>query len=446
MPIKPEYHVEGPGMESIRTACCVVGGGPAGVMLGYLLGRAGVEVVVLEKHGDFFRDFRGDTVHPSTLEVMHELGLLKDFLKLPHQKVTSVSARVGNYEFHAAGFSRLPTYSKFVALMPQWDFLNFLSDRAQRFAQFQLRMQYEGVDLIRDAQNVIGVEARSPEGPVYIQADLVVACDGRHSTMRQAAGLEVQEFGVPIDVLWFRISRHANDPDQVLGNINYGKALILINRGDYFQAGLIIRKGSFDAVKAGGLDAFREVLLLIAPYLGHRVHELESWDQIKLLTVQINRLRKWYAPGLLCIGDAAHAMSPAGGVGINLAIQDAVATANILAAPLRERSVSEALLARVQRRRAFPARATQALQVTAHNQFDRLFHTNGPLKAPWQLKVIEHVPGRKYAMGYLVGVGVRPEHVAGLARPRHVWSLRKAGVTAGALLGAFAVAWRALRS
>jgi 2-polyprenyl-6-methoxyphenol hydroxylase-like FAD-dependent oxidoreductase len=380
-------------MQAIRTTCCIVGGGPAGVMLGYLLARAGVEVTVLEKHGDFFRDFRGDTVHPSTLEIMHELGLLDDFLRLPHQKVTSVSARIGDYDFHAADFRYVPTHCKFVALMPQWDFLNFLSERARRLPVFQLRMLHEGVNLIRDGRRIRGVEARSPEGDVRVEADLVVACDGRHSTMRRAVGLEVEEFGVPIDVLWFRISRHAQDPDQVLGTINYGKALILINRGDYFQAGLIIRKGSFDEIQAAGLDAFRESIVRIAPYLADRVRENESWDQIKLLTVQINRLRRWHLPGLLCIGDAAHAMSPAGGVGINLAIQDAVAAANLLAQPLREGRVSEELLAQVQRRREFPTRATQKLQVLAHQQFDRVFDLSGPLKAPWQLKVIEHVPG-----------------------------------------------------
>jgi 2-polyprenyl-6-methoxyphenol hydroxylase-like FAD-dependent oxidoreductase len=432
-------------MNTLRTNCCVVGGGPAGVMLGYLLARAGVEVTVLEKHGDFFRDFRGDTVHPSTLDVMHEIGLLDDFLKLPHQKVTSVSARIGDYDFHAADFRYVPTHCKFVALMPQWDFLNFLSQRARRFPQFQLRMQHEGVGLLRDGERIVGAEARSPEGDVRIEADLVVACDGRHSTMRRAAGLDLQEFGVPIDVLWFRISRHAQDPDQVLGNVNYGKALILINRGDYFQAGLIIRKGSFEEIQSLGLDAFREGILRIAPYLGDRVGEIASWDQVKLLTVQINRLRRWHLAGLLCIGDAAHAMSPAGGVGINLAIQDAVAAANILAGPLRDGAVSEAPLERVQRRREFPARATQALQVQAHKLFDFVFKNDGPLLAPWQLKVIESVPGRKYVMGCVVGVGFRPEHVAGAERPYQGWSIRKTAVAAGALVGALAVTWRALR-
>jgi 2-polyprenyl-6-methoxyphenol hydroxylase-like FAD-dependent oxidoreductase len=432
-------------MQTLRTSCCIVGGGPAGVMLGYLLARKGVEVTVLEKHGDFFRDFRGDTVHPSTLEIMHELGLLDDFLKLPHQKVTSVSARIGDYDFHAADFRYVPTRSKFVALMPQWDFLNFLSERARRFPGFQLRMRHEGTGLVRSGQRILGVEARTPEGEVRIETDLVIGCDGRHSTMRRAAGLEVKEYGVPIDVLWFRISRHAHDPDQVLGTVNYGKALILINRGDYFQAGLIIRKGSLEEIKSAGLDAFRAGIVRIAPYLAGRTREIESWDQINLLTVQINRLRRWHLPGLLCIGDAAHAMSPAGGVGINLAIQDAVATANLLAPPLCERRVSEELLAEVQRRREFPTRATQKLQVLAHQQFDRVFDISGPLKAPWQLKVIENVPGRKYVMGYVVGVGVRPEHVAGAARPQETWSIRKAAVAAGALAGALVVAWTALR-
>jgi 2-polyprenyl-6-methoxyphenol hydroxylase-like FAD-dependent oxidoreductase len=409
-------------------------------MLGYLLALSGVEVTVLEKHGDFFRDFRGDTVHPSTLQVMHELGLLEEFLKLPHQQLTSVSGRVGDFNFHAADFTHLPTLCKFVALMPQWDFLNFLSDRAKRFPRFQLRMQCEGVDLIHVGQRIAGVEARSPEGPVEIHSDLVVACDGRHSPMRRAAGLPVQEVGVPIDVLWFRISRGEGDPEQLFGNINYGRALILINRGDYFQAGLIIPKGSFEKTKRTGLGEFRERIRRIAPYLGNRVEELESWDQIKLLTVQINRLRKWYLPGLLCIGDAAHAMSPAGGVGINLAIQDAVATANRLAEPLRQGRVTEKDLALVQLRREFPTRATQWIQVQAHKRFERVFQTSGPLQAPWQLKVISRVPGLQQVMGHVVGMGVLPEHA--VIEP---WSLKKAAVNAGALLGAAVVTLRAMR-
>ncbi len=353
--------------KTLETTCCVVGGGPAGVMLGYLLARAGVEVTVLEKHQDFNRDFRGDTVHPSTLEVMYELGLLHDFLKVPHQKLTSVSGVFGDFAFKAADFSRLPTHCKFVALMPQWDFLDFLSSQAKRFPSFHLQMQHECVDLIHEEGRIRGVQAQTPEGPAQIRADLVIGCDGRHATTRRAAGLEVIEYGVPIDVLWFRISRQTNDPEQLLGNINYGRVLILINRGDYFQAGLLIRKGSFEEVRAHGLEAFRQIIRRIAPYLGDRVDELQNWEQIRLLTVQVNRLRQWYRPGLLCIGDAAHAMSPVGGVGINLAIQDAVATANLLADPLREGRITEWWLAQVQQRREFPTRVTQRMQVFAHS-------------------------------------------------------------------------------
>ena len=433
-------------MELLRTSCCIVGGGPAGIMLGYLLARAGIKVMVLEKHADFFRDFRGDTVHPSTLEVMHQLGLLNGLLQLPHQRVTSVSARIGGFDFDAADFRLVPTHCKFVALMPQWDFLNFLSERAKRFDGFDLRMQHEGTGLIRDGQQIVGVESRSPEGPLQIGADLVVACDGRHSTLRQAARLAVQEFGVPIDVLWFRISRRSHDPEQVLGNINYGKALILINRGDYFQAGLIIPKSTFEQIKTEGLDAFRQNIAQIALFLSDRVGEIQDWEEIKLLTVQINRLRRWHLPGLLCIGDAAHAMSPAGGVGINLAIQDAVAAANMLSAPLRAGHVNELILERVQQRREFPTRVTQFLQVAAHSALDGVFKTNGPIHAPWQLKVVDALPGRKWIMGYVVGVGVRPEHVADVEKMRMPWSLQRAAVQFGAAIGAIVKTVRLLRA
>jgi 2-polyprenyl-6-methoxyphenol hydroxylase-like FAD-dependent oxidoreductase len=356
-----------------------------------------------------------------------------------------VSARIGDFDFDAADFRLVPTRCKFVALMPQWEFLNFLSECAKRFDGFDLRMRHEGIGLIRDGQRVTGVEARSPAGPLQIEADLVIACDGRHSTMRQSARLSVQDFGVPIDVLWFRISRQPPDPEQVLGNINYGKALILINRGDYFQAGLIIRKGTLGQIKAEGLDAFRQSIAQIAPYLRDRVGEIEDWDQISLLTVQINRLLRWHLPGLLCIGDAAHAMSPAGGVGINLAIQDAVAVANILAGPLRSGQVAELILKRVQQRREFPTRVTQFLQMYAHNALNAVFRTEGPIEAPWQLKVIDALPGRKYIMGYVVGVGVRPEHVADSERTYMRGSLQRAAVRFGAAIGAIMMTARRLR-
>ena len=401
---------------TLQTTCCIVGGGPAGVMLGYLLARKGVRVTVLEKHKDFFRDFRGDTVHPSTLELMYELELLEEFLRVPHHELRSISGVVGGFRFKVADFSRVPTHCKFVALMPQWDFLNFLSERAKQFDNFDLRMEYEATDLLRDRGKIIGVVVQTPTGPKEITADLVVACDGRHSTIRKAAGLPMTEFGVPMDVLWFRIGRHADDPEQLFGNINYGRALVLINRDDYFQAGLIIRKDSLEDIKRAGLEAFRGTIAQIAPYLRDRVQELQNWDQIKLLSVKLNRLDRWYQPGLLCIGDAAHAMSPAGGVGINLAIQDAVATANLLADALWKGRDTYGLLVRVQRRREFPTRMTQAAQANAHKVFAQVFRNPGPLRAPWQLKVAVSIPGITHAIGRAVGVGVRPEHRDGTKR------------------------------
>ncbi len=396
---------------NINTTCCVVGGGPAGIMLGYLLARQGVQTTVLEKHADFFRDFRGDTVHPSTLELFYELGLLEDFLKLPHQQLQTIGGIFGDFEFRAADLRRVPTHCKFVALMPQWDFLNFLSSRAKRLPNFDLRMQHEAIGLTRDAEKITGVEVRTPDGTANIHADLVVGCDGRDSIVRKSARLEVQEFGVPIDVAWFRISRHADDPEQLFGNVNYGRALVLINRGDYFQAGLIIEKGSLDRLKSAGIAAFREIIAKIAPYLSDRVQELQDWDQIKLLTVKINRLRTWHRPGLLCIGDAAHAMSPAGGVGINLAIQDAVAASNLLARPLAE-GRADGSLALVQRRREFPTRATQFMQLIAHRGFSWVFQHPGQIRAPWQFKLVSQIPGVQHVVGRVIGIGFRPEHIA----------------------------------
>jgi 2-polyprenyl-6-methoxyphenol hydroxylase-like FAD-dependent oxidoreductase len=430
--------------EKLATTCCVVGGGPAGMMLGYLLARQGVRVTVIEKHRDFFRDFRGDTVHPSTLELFYELGLLEALLSVPHQKLDSLGGMFGDFEFHAVDLRHVPSHCKFVALMPQWDFLDFLSSQAKRFQHFDLRMEHEATGLTTDAGRITGVEVRTPAGMVEIQADLVVGCDGRYSLIRDAAQLEVSEFGVPIDVLWFRLSRQASDPEQLFGNVNYGQVLVLINRGDYFQAGMIIEKGSFEKVKSAGMDGFRERVRRIAPYLGDRVQELQSWDQIKLLTVRINRLRKWHRPGLLCIGDAAHAMSPAGGVGINLAIQDAVAAANLLAGPLREGRPNEAQLAMVQQRREFPTRVTQFLQINAHRAFSWIFQRPGPLQAPWQLKVAVRLPGVQRVMGRVVGIGVRPEHIADAPkrlthRVPTVWRLAVCTITAMAVVSVFLV-------
>ena len=397
--------------QSSHTTCCIVGGGPAGVMTGYLLARSGVPVVVLEKHKDFFRDFRGDTVHPSTLQVFHELGLLEEFLKIPHQELPTIGGCFGDYRFTTADFRHLPTKCKIVALMPQWDLLNFLAEQGKQFPGFEIRMEHEATELIRRDGRIAGVEAQTPSGAEQITADLVIGCDGRHSIVRQAAGMEVIDLGVPIDVLWFRISRKSTDPEDSLGNINYGKVLVLINRSDYFQAGLIIRKGSFARIRQDSLAAFQQSIVSIVPWLADRVSELTNWDLIKLLSVQINRVKQWYQPGLLCIGDAAHAMSPAGGVGINLAIQDAIATANLLARPLREKTMSEDFSARLQQRREFPVRVTQGVQVQAHKGIAAIFRNNGQAKAPWQLKFVVNLPGTQYLLGRAVGMGIRPEHV-----------------------------------
>jgi 2-polyprenyl-6-methoxyphenol hydroxylase-like FAD-dependent oxidoreductase len=417
------------------------------MMLGYLLARDGVNVTVVEKHNDFFRDFRGDTVHPSTLEVLHELGLLNDFLKLPHQRITSAGGIVGDFQFEAANFSHVPARCKFVALMPQWDFLNFLSGKATELPTFELRMQHEVMDLIREGDQIAGVITRGFDGrTVRVLANLVVGCDGRHSVTRRIGQLAIREFGVPIDVLWFRISRRPEDPAQVLGNVNYGKALILINRSDYFQAGLIIPKGSFDAMKERGLDEFKKNILQIAPYLGGRVDELREWEQVKILTVRINRLTRWYRPGLLCIGDAAHAMSPAGGVGINLAIQDAVATANLLTKHLQRGEAPEAALAAVQRRREFPTRVTQAVQAGAHRAFARIFANLGPVKVGWQFRLAVRIPGIHRALGYAIGMGMRPEHVQDKNVPmRRVPSVIARAIVIGVGVVVGIVALRALR-
>jgi 2-polyprenyl-6-methoxyphenol hydroxylase-like FAD-dependent oxidoreductase len=394
-----------------ETTCCIVGGGPAGVMTGYLLARSGVRVLVLEKHKDFFRDFRGDTVHPSTLQLFYELGLLEDFLKIPHQELSTVGAKLGDFKFTAADFRHLPTHCKFTALMPQWDLLNFLAEQGRKFPGFDLRMEHEATGLLYSNGRVTGVEVKTPSGNAQIPTDLVIGCDGRHSIIRQAAHMEVTEYGVPIDVLWFHITRKPDDPETSLGNLNYGKALVLINRGDYYQAGLIIKKGSFDRLRQSGLAALQQDIVKIAPFLSDRVSEIKDWDQIKLLSVQINRIERWHQPGLLCIGDAAHAMSPAGGVGINLAVQDAVAAANRLAKPLREGNVSEELLAQVQERREFPMRVTQRIQVAAHKGMMAVFENPGPAKAPWQLKLVVNLPWMQRLLGRMVGIGVRPEHI-----------------------------------
>jgi 2-polyprenyl-6-methoxyphenol hydroxylase-like FAD-dependent oxidoreductase len=395
-----------------QTRCCIVGGGPAGMMLGFLLARAGVDVVVLEKHKDFLRDFRGDTIHPSTLEIMAELGLLDEFLKLPHTEARTLGGAFGREQFTFVDFSHLPTRCKFIALMPQWDFLDFLSRRGGRYPGFHLRMEAAAVELIEDEARVLGVRAMTPDGPLDIRADLVVGCDGRHSTVRALAGMKVDELGAPMDVLWFRLSHGANDPAQSMGRFDSGRIFVFIDRGDYWQCAYVIPKGTAEDVRRSGLEAFRAGIAQSVPQFADRVCELKDWDQIKLLTVAVDRLATWHRPGLLCIGDAAHAMSPIGGVGINLAVQDAVAAANILWEPLRAGRVSDGDLARVQKRREFPARVTQAIQVFLQNRvISRALAAKGELQAPLPIRLLARFPLLRRIPARLLGLGVRPERV-----------------------------------
>mgnify|MGYP001558630322 FL=1 len=392
--------------------CCVAGGGPAGIMLGLLLARAGVEVLVLEKHADFLRDFRGDTIHPSTLEVMHELGLLDDLLKLPHQKAPRLDAQFGELALTVADFTHLPTQCGFIAFMPQWDFLNFLAERGARYPTFTLRMQAEVTGLIEETGHVVGLQATTPDGPLEVRASLVVAADGRHSVIRARAGLTVDEFGAPMDVLWFRLSRRPGDPEDPRARFDIGRIFIMLNRGDYWQCGFVIPKGSLEPLRQRGLPAFRDSVAQLAPFAADRVGELSDWNAIKLLTVQVDRLPQWYRPGLLCIGDAAHAMSPVGGVGINLAIQDAVAAANLLAAPLREDRLTTNDLDRVQRRRELPTRLTQRMQIFMQNRvIRRVLGSTGRLAPPFFLRLIARFPFLTRLPARLIGIGFRPEHV-----------------------------------
>jgi len=398
--------------QSISTTCCIVGGGPAGMMLGFLLARAGVRVAILEKHADFLRDFRGDTIHPSTLELMHELGLLDEFLKLPHSRVERLSGQVGAETITLADFSHLPTHCKFVALMPQWDFLDFLAMHGKRYPAFDLHMRTEAIDLIEEGGRVVGVRAKTPDGELEIRADLVVACDGRHSTLRERAGFHVENLGAPMDVLWFRISRRDDDSAETFGHMEAGMLLVMLNRNDYWQCAYVIPKGGIDRVKAKGLPAFLDSIASMSPFLRDRLSEIKSWDDVKLLTVAVDRLQRWHKPGLLCIGDAAHAMSPIGGVGINLAIQDAVAAANILATPLKEGRVTEALLEAVQQRRTMPMRVIQWVQIQVQNRILRpvLGAAKRP-KPPFVVKFLNWFPPLQRLPARLVGLGVRPVHV-----------------------------------
>jgi len=404
---------EVPPSERLTARCCIVGGGPAGVVLGYLLARAGIDTLILEKHADFLRDFRGDTIHPSTLEVMHELGLLDDFLGRPHQEYHRASLDFNGTEVRMADFSHLPTRCKFIALMPQWEFLDFLTQHGRRYLNFRLRMENEVTGLLIEDGRVAGVTGETPGGTFEVRADLTIGADGRHSVVRQKAGLQIHDLGAPIDVLWMRIPRQPDDPEAALGHVRHGKMLVTINRGEYWQCARIIPKGAFDQIRGRGLQAFRDDIADTVPFFRDRVGELHDWHAVKLLTVLVDRLRQWFRPGLLCIGDCAHAMSPVGGVGINLAIQDAVAAGNLLAKPLLRGPVDVELLRAVQRRREVPTRVTQAFQVQAHTRvLDPVLKGQVDLsRLPLPLRIFRNVPFARRIPARLIGIGLRPEHV-----------------------------------
>ena len=398
--------------EIIHTQCCIAGGGPAGMMLGFLLARMGVDVYVLEKHKDFLRDFRGDTIHPSTLELMHELGILEEFLKRPHSETRVLSGQIGQQTLKIADFTHLPTKCKFIALMPQWDFLDFIAQHAKRYPTFHLAMETAFFDLVDENGAVVGARARTPAGELEIRANLVVGADGRHSDVRERAGFKVIDVGAPIDVMWLRLSRKNTDPENTFGRLDAGHMLVLINRDEYWQIAYVIAKGAAEKVRTEGLPQFRETLARLAPFLADRSNELASWNDVKLLTVSVDRLEKWSRAGLLCIGDSAHAMSPVGGVGINLAIQDAVAAANLLGASLLRGTPSASDLAVVQKRRAFPTRATQRLQVAVQNNVIKsVLGSSGPLPVPWVVKLMQRWPILQRIPARVVGMGFRPEHV-----------------------------------
>jgi 2-polyprenyl-6-methoxyphenol hydroxylase-like FAD-dependent oxidoreductase len=399
--------------QTIHTTCAIAGGGPAGMMLGFLLARAGIDVVVLEKHKDFLRDFRGDTIHPSTLELMHELGLLEEFLKLPHQKVRQIPVQIGKETVPFADFTHLPTHCKFVALMPQWNFLDFLAAHAKKYKKrFDLRMRAEATGLIVHGGHVVGLRAKTPRKELEIYADLVIGADGRHSTIRQKAGLDSEDYGAPMDVLWFRVSRKKTDKADTFGHVEAGVMLVMLDRGDYWQCAYVIPKGGIERVKARGIEAFRADIVRLSPFLKRRIGEIESFDDVKLLSVTVDRLKQWHRPGVLCIGDAAHAMSPIGGVGINLAVQDAVAAANILWKPLQDRTVSEQDLHAVEQRRTLPVKFTQAMQLTIQKRLiGRILASNRPFKIPAFFRLFQMFPVLRRLPARLMGVGIRPEHI-----------------------------------
>ena len=398
-------------MRSLETQCVISGGGPAGLMTGYLLARQGVDVIVLEKHADFLRDFRGDTVHPSTLELFHELGLLDGLLTRPHQKIHQASVTVSGQGFKVADFGQLSTHCKYIAMMPQWDFLDCLADAAHTYPNFRLLQLTKAEDLIVHEGKIVGVRASDKDGSFVIHADLTVGADGRDSTLRDASGLKVEDLGAPIDVFWMRLPRTPTKTIEPLAQVGSGGFLVQLNRGDYWQCALPFQKGAADIIRAEGIEAFRHRISAIAPELSKATLALTSWDQVKLLTVQVNRLTTWWRDGFLCIGDAAHAMSPVGGVGINLAIQDAVATARLLGPSLLTRTVGPKHLAQVQKRRAWPANMTQKAQVVAHKFIlVPALNTKSPPNPPFVVKLLNKFSVLRGIPARAVGIGLRPEH------------------------------------
>lgn len=396
---------------SLKVQCCIVGGGPAGMMLGYLLARAGIKTAVLEKHVDFFRDFRGDTVHPSTMKVMQELGLLDDFLKVKHDEVVRLTVQIGTASIRMADLSQIDAPCRFIAFMPQWDFLNFIDEKGKRFDNLSVLKNHEAVELLKTGERVTGVMVKTPSGSLRIDADLTVACDGRHSLMREQAGMSVQDIGAPIDVLWFRVGKSEGASQGVLGRIEAGQMMILLDRTDYWQCAYIIAKNQFDLVKARGLDAFRNSIVRLAPATRTHIGDIGSWDDVKLLSVKIDRLTRWARPGFACIGDAAHAMSPVGGVGVNLAVQDAVATANLLWDKFGSGGPSLADLDLIQERRLFPVKATQAMQVLVQNNLVNRAISDKEFAPPLIMRIIGALPWLQGLTARAIGLGVRPEHV-----------------------------------
>ena len=400
-------------MADEETDLLIAGGGPAGMMAGLLFARAGVRTLVIEKHEDFLRDFRGDTVHPSTLQIFHELGMLDELLARPHDKARQLSGIIGGEKVRIADFSGLKVVAPFIALMPQWEFLDCVADLARRYPGFELRMKAEAVGLVVENDRVVGLRVVENGAERTISSRLVLAADGRRSLLREKAALPLEDLGAPMDVFWFRLSRERTPDNQTTGVIATGRLLALIDRGDYWQCAYVFPKGSAEALRARGLANFREDVARTAPFLAGSVDDLADWDQVRLLSVALDRLTRWHRPGLLAIGDAAHAMSPIGGVGINLAIQDAVAAANILAAPMAAGKEVDSLLERVQRRRMLPTRIVQAMQRTAQNRLiDRIVLRNVPITRPPRLvRLMQRFPILQRIPARLIGLGFRPEHV-----------------------------------